>query len=123
MKIYLNLLALILLLHISACQRDEEKAFLKGTYTHSAKGEFSIADDTLIVEPAEGNYFLIHRRTGYNLINNGQLGKRAYETEEWNTIYDQASKTLTEIRKGRLITIYPDSGYIRVGKRKFIKKK
>jgi hypothetical protein len=122
MKIYLNLLALILLLHIAACQGDQEKAFLKGTYTHSARGEFSVADDTLIVEPAEGNNFLIHRHTGYNLINDGKLGKRAYEKEEWIAIYDDASKTLTEIRKGRLITIYPDSGYIQVGKRKFIKK-
>ncbi len=122
MKIYLNLLALVLLLHISACQADKEKSFLKGTYTHSARGEFSIADDTLVVEPAEGNNFLIHRCTGYNLIHNGQLGKRQYEKEEWNTIYDDASKTLTEIRKGRLITIYPDSGYLKVGKRKFIKK-
>jgi hypothetical protein len=122
MKIYLNLLALIVLLHFSACQRDKERAFLKGTYTKSTKGEFSIADDTLVVEPAENNNFLIHRRTGFNRINDGQLGKREYEKEEWDAIYDESTKTLTETRKGRLITIHPDSGYLKLGKGKFIKK-
>lgn len=122
MKIYLNLLALSILLQLSACQEDKEKAFLEGIYIHSAKGEFSIADDSLIVEPAEGNNFLIHRRTGYNRINDGQLGKREYEREEWNTIYNSESKTLTETRKGRLIGIFPDSGYLKLGKGKYIKK-
>ncbi len=122
MKHYLNLLALLVLLNLSACQNDKEKAFLKGTFTTSAKGEFSVADDTLIVEPAEGNNFIIHRRTGYNRIENGKLGKREYSKEEWNTIYDEASKTLFETRKGRLITIFPDSGYLKLGKGMFIKK-
>jgi hypothetical protein len=122
MKIYLNLLVLFMLLNFSACQRDKEKSFLKGTYTNSAKGEFSVADDTLVVEPAENNNFLIHRRTGFNVINEGQLGKRQYEKEEWDAIYDESTKTLTETRKGKLITIYPDSGCLKVGKRKYIKK-
>lgn len=122
MKIYLNLLALIMLLYFSACQHDKEKAFLKGTYIKSTKGEFNIADDTLVVEPAENNNFLIHRRTGFNRINDGQLGKREYEKEEWDAIYDESTKTLTETRKGRLITIHPDSGYLKLGKGKYIKK-
>jgi len=121
MKIYRNLFALALLLQVCACQRDKNRAFLPGTYTNSATGEYSTADDTLVVEHAENNNFLIHRHTGFNRIDNGKLGKREYEKEEWNTIYDEGTKTLMETRKGRLITLYPDSGYLKVGKRKYIK--
>lgn len=122
MKTYFNLFTLVLLLACSACQRDKSKAFLQGTFTSSATGELSTADDTLIIEPAENNNVLLHRRTGYNLIRNGQLGKRQYEREEWNAIYDASTQTLMETRKGKLITLYPDSGYLQIGKRKYTKK-
>jgi hypothetical protein len=121
MKIYQFFLAAALLMHLAACNRDQNKEFLPGTYTNSAVGEFSKADDTLVIEASENNQFLIHRRTGFNLINNGKPGKRQHETEEWNAIYDDGSKTLTETKKGKLITVFPAAGYILIGKRKYTK--
>jgi len=120
MKNY-SLMLLGVAIACSACQRDSVREFLPGLYTNSAVGELSKADDTLVVESADVNNFLIHRKTGFNLIRNGKAGKRQHEREEWHAIYNEATKTLSETRKGKLITIYPDSGFIRIGKRKYTK--
>ncbi|RZJ91169.1 MAG: hypothetical protein EOO20_05930 [Chryseobacterium sp.] len=122
MKNYPLILAMVSLIQIAGCQTDHSRSFLPGIFINSAGGEFSKADDTLAVEAGEGNMFFIHRRTGFNLIQNGKTGKRQYEREEWKALYDEATKSLSEIRKGKLITIHPDSGYLLVGKRKYVKK-
>jgi hypothetical protein len=121
MKTYQFFLAAALLMQLTACHRDQTREFIPGTYTSSAIGEFSKANDTLVIEASENNQFLIHRRTGFNLINDGRVGKRQHETEEWNTLYDDGTKALTETRKGKVITIYPEAGYILIGKRKYTK--
>ncbi|MDQ0966852.1 hypothetical protein QFZ20_002255 [Flavobacterium sp. W4I14] len=107
---------------MTGCQVDKTREFMPGTYVNSAGGKYSQADDTLLIVPAQSNNYLIERRTGFNRIADGIKGKREYEKETWNATYDEGTKTLTEIRKGRLISIYPDAGYIQVGKRKYIKK-
>ncbi|WP_316800228.1 hypothetical protein [Pedobacter frigidisoli] len=122
MKIYQLTLAAACVLQLMGCQPDKSRSFLPGEYVNSVGGEFSKADDTLAVEASEGNVFLIHRRTGYHLIENGESGERQYEREEWKALYDEGTKSLTEIKKGKLITIYPDSGYLLIGKGKYIKK-
>jgi hypothetical protein len=122
MKTLKMMLMVLTVAFIAACHADPAREFLKGTFTHSASGELSKADDTLVIEPASSNNFLLHRRTGYNLIREGVIGKRQYEREEWQAVYDEGTKTLAELKKGKVITIYPDSGYILVGKRKYIKK-
>jgi len=121
MRIYQFFLAAGLLMQLGACKGDQAREFLPGTYTNSARGEYSQADDTLVVEAAESNQFLIYRRTGFNIIDAGKIGKRQYEREEWNAVYDEGTRTLTETRKGRLINIFPESGYILIGKRKYTK--
>ena len=107
---------------IAACHADPSREFLSGTFTSSATGEFSKADDTLVIEPAASNNFLLHRRTGYNLIREGVIGKRQHEREEWRAVYDESTRSLSELRKGKVITIYPDSGYLLIGRRKYTKK-
>ncbi|WP_316795077.1 hypothetical protein [Pedobacter agri] len=122
MKNYQLILVAVGLIQLMGCKTDNSRSFLPGTFVNSAGGEFSKADDTLALEQGEGNLFLIHRRTGFNLIENGKTGKRQYEREELKALYDESTKTLSEIKKGKLIIIYPDSGYLLVGKRKYVKK-
>lgn len=110
-----------MMLLLGACKEKKTTAFLPGTYVNAAIGELSQADDTLEIKSVGPTSFLIHRKTGFNLIRNGMLGKREYETELWNTVYDPTNQTLSETRRGKLITIFPDSGFIKVGKRKYIK--
>jgi hypothetical protein len=114
-------LCAVAVLFVTACTSDKTRSFIPGTYVNHAGGEYSVADDTLVIEPAESNNFLIHRKTGFNVITDGKKGKRQYETEQWNAIYDEATKTLTEIRNGKLLTFYPDANKLLVGKREYIK--
>ena len=112
---------LILVAFALGCKNDKVRAFLPGTYSNAAGGEYSRADDTLSFEPVQENEFRIHRRTGFNVIDNGKLGPRQYELEEWRAIYDEGTHTLTETRKGRLITVNPDADIVLVGRRKYLK--
>lgn len=121
MKMNQSIFGLSMLLLLGACGQRDAKSFLPGIYVNSAAGELSRADDTLEVLPPSGTNFTINRRTGFNLIRNGLLGKREHAKEVWTTIYDDATQMLTETTKGKVITIYPDSGFIRIGKRKYIK--
>ncbi|HEK19754.1 MAG TPA: hypothetical protein ENO28_04800 [Bacteroidetes bacterium] len=120
MKTLFHLCA-IAVLFITACTTDKTRDFIPGTYVNSAGSEFSVANDTLVIEPAESNNFSILRKTGFNVITDGKKGKRQHETEQWNAIYDDGTKVLTETRKGKLITFYPKAGTLKVGKREYKK--
>ena len=116
-SILIALLAIIL----AACNADKTREFIPGTYINTAEGEYSIAHDTLVIEPSESNSFYIQRKTGFRIIRDGKPGKLEYETEKWNTLYDEATKSLSETRKGKLITFYPDGNKLMVGKREYKK--
>jgi len=88
---------------------------LNGTYVNHAASEFSIADDTLIVEHVKDLNYLIHRRTGYFLLDDsGKPGKRVLEKEEWEVVYDEGSGTMTENRKGRVISFDREKGDLKL---------
>lgn len=110
------LLALSALI-FNACQNSPSTAELSGTYVNEASGEASIAHDTLVVEPAGGNTFLLHRKTGFQVLNADKPGKLQYETEEWMATCDPATGVLTETRKGKPITFQPDKHTLTVGHR------
>ena len=106
---------------IAACNSDKTRDFIPGIYVNSEGGKYSVANDTLVIEPSESNNFFIHRKTGFQRIRDGKPEKREYETEQWSAIYDEATKSLTETRKGKLITFYPETGRLMVGKREYKK--
>lgn len=121
MKKNIILFLLPAMVQFAGCERDTTKNFLSGTFINSATGAFSIAEDTLIIEAAQSNNFHITRRTGFNLIRKGKLGKRQYQMQRWQALYNEQSKALMETTKGRIMIIYPDSGYLMIGRRKYIK--
>lgn len=121
MKAIKTLLWLCSCLALASCQSDKVRDFMPGTYVNSAGGQFSIASDTLKVELVEGNNYQIFRRTGYNLIRDGKVGTREYETEQWNCAYSTATNSLNELRKGKIITFYPERGELGVGRRLYKK--
>lgn len=96
-----------------SCQ--QESAPVTGTYINHATSEFSIADDTLIVEHVKDLDYLIHRKTGYFLLDDsGRPGKQALEKEAWKAVYDQRSGTMTENSKGRVISFDGDKGVLKL---------
>jgi hypothetical protein len=103
-------------LSFNACKSSLSSGGIAGTYVNDAQSEASIAHDTLIVEQGRDNTYLLHRKTGFQLIVNGKPGKHMYETEEWTAVLDPKTSVLTESRKGKVIA-FPDSHSMTVGKR------
>jgi len=78
---------------------------ITGTYVNHASSEFSVADDTLIVEHDKDHNYLIHRTTKFQVIDEaGKKGRPQHETEEWKAVFDEGSQSMTENRKGRIIS-------------------
>ena len=118
----LNMLFAAVLLFVTACkQTTDTRSFIAGVYVNQSEGEYSIASDTLVIEASESNNYSIYRKTGFRRITDSMSGKREYEIEQWHAIYDEGTKTLTETKKGKLITFYPKANKLLVGKREYKK--
>lgn len=120
MKATIFLILLVAVL-TTACKTDKTRDFIPGTYVNHAEGEYSTVNDTLVIEPSESNNFCVHRKTAFQRLTDGKPGKKEYETEEWKAIYDEATKSLNETSKGKLITFYPETGRLMIGKREYTK--
>ena len=116
-----SILIAVIAVMTASCNSDRIRAFIPGTYVNSATGEFSTADDTLTIVPTDVDTYNIHRRTGFNRICDGRAGKREHEAEEWQAVYDKATKTLSETRMGKRITFHPESNTLRVGTKEYHK--
>jgi hypothetical protein len=115
--IKITLFGLVML--ISACNRVLEPNF-EGTYVNATGSEFSIAHDTLVVELDQGNEYLIHRKTGFRLLDEqGKPGKSQHESEEWMAVYDPREDVMTEKRHGKIITFNPEQREMTVVRRKY----
>ncbi|MEQ7801792.1 hypothetical protein ABDJ41_18500 [Pedobacter sp. ASV1-7] len=98
------LFVLVLALSIAGCSVGLEQN-IPGTYVNKASSEFSIAYDTLVVEHDKDLNYLIHRKTGFQLIDEkGRVGDLQLEREQWKAVYDEGSQSMTENRKGRVIS-------------------
>lgn len=92
----------------AGCHNQPQVA-LSGTYVNSAKSEFSIASDTLTIERAQNDNYLIHRKTGIRMLDeSGKPGKLIREAEEWKAVHEPGKKVMTENKKGRLIRFTAD---------------
>jgi hypothetical protein len=120
-----NLIILIVATAVlaSACTTDKVKSFIPGTYIDSATSEYSMVNDTLTIRQSESesNKYFINRKTAFQRISEGKAGKLEYETEQWIAIYDKASQILNETAKGKVITFYPETNRLMVGKREYRK--
>lgn len=116
-KIQFLIMALAAIL-LNACNGDNQS--IVGTYVNHAEGEFSITDDTLVVEHEQHQYYLVHRKTGFRIKDEaGKPGKLQQETEEWKAEYDAGSMSMTENRKARVISFDPDKGLLMLENSKY----
>lgn len=116
-----TILPVLLALMTAACNNDKTRSSIEGTYVNTGESEYSKVKDTLVIEESEGNTFLIHRKTGFQLIKDGKPGKEQYEKEEWKALYDEDKKVLTETSRGKIITPLPEANKLLVEKSEFIK--
>jgi hypothetical protein len=121
MKTIILSVCAVLMLLVSACDRDQVRSFIPGTYVNQAGSEFSKASDTLVIEAGSNNRYLIQRKTGFNRIRAGKVGKREYETEVWAAVYDEQTKILKETRRGKELVFDPSAGTLRISSRVYRK--
>lgn len=109
---------------LAACHHSVDTySFIPGTYVNHAEGEFSIAYDTLIIQPLsdQNSSYRILRKTGYQRIENNRPQAMQRETEEWMALYNDATKSMQETKRGKIITFYPEANRLMVGKREYLK--
>jgi hypothetical protein len=99
---------------LAACQSKSSKVqhFIDGIYVNHARGDMSIADDTLTFTHTGANHYLVTRRTGYRAIRNGKPLKKKYHEEKLEGTYDPANRVLNETTTGRVFRFDPDKGVL-----------
>lgn len=96
---------------------------LVGTYVNYAEGQYSLAYDTLLVQAldAGSNAYRIYRNTAFRRIENEKMMKLERRNQQWTAVFDEKTGTMLESQKGRVLSVYPDSGLIVIGSREYRK--
>lgn len=102
---------------------ERAQRFLPGTYVNYVEGQYSVAYDTLLIQSmdAGSNAYRIYRNTAFRRIENGKLMKLERRNQQWTGVFDEKTGTILESQKGRVLSVYPDSGLIVIGSREYRK--
>jgi hypothetical protein len=92
-----------------------------GTYVNHSEGEYSIADDTLSVSEFKEGQWKVERRTGFNLIREGVVARREFETEEWTLVYDEHLSAYRQLERGKIIRYDAEAKVLHIGNREYRK--
>ncbi|MCR8556945.1 hypothetical protein KXD93_04800 [Mucilaginibacter sp. BJC16-A38] len=86
------------------------KDFIPGTYISQAQSEFSVANDTLVIEAAKStdNLYLITRKTGYRRITNGKVQTVQHKVKHWTGEWDTQRQVLEVVQTGNTFVFQPD---------------
>lgn len=100
---------------IAACGNSKNPA-LSGVYVNKSQSEYSVATDTLIIEPVslENKLYSIERRAGYQKIRNSQKQPEQYKKETWQAIWNSNQQVLSEEEYGRQIRLSTDTPGVRL---------
>ena len=102
------MIAAILLLPACQSKNNQTEDFIPGTYVNAAKGEYAIANDTLIIKQVDANNYQITRRTTYQAIRDGKLLPKHSKVENLNAVWDSNKQELGELITGRVFRFDTD---------------
>jgi len=102
---------------------DAIQSFIPGTYSSHAEGEYSIADDTLVISKVsnKGNAYTIVRYISYQRIIEKKIQALEYKTEKLMAIYDEKDKVLYEQKYGKIISFAPEKNMLLLGSSEYKK--
>jgi hypothetical protein len=107
--------ALFLMLMFGACHcSDRLQVFVPGTYVNAVKGEFSVAEDTLVIVQVRGDNYDITRRTGFRSVRNGVLLPKHFQVRKLEGIYDVQAQVLRDVTNSRVLVFDADKGGLKV---------
>lgn len=118
-------LLISLLLFLSACKGrgDRTLAFIPGTYVSYARGDFSMAWDTMVIRELDDHngMYSILRKTAFQRIREGKLMPAEHDSEQWEAVYRPGHQILEVPGRGKIISLFADSGRITVGHKEYHK--
>ena len=102
------MVAAILLLAACQSKNKQTQDFIPGTYVNSAKGDYSIANDTLLIRSIDDTHYQITRRTTYQAIRNDKRLPAHHKEEKLNAVWDKDKQELDEPITGRIFRFDAD---------------
>lgn len=111
---------------LTACHNGSNsstKDFIPGTYVSQAGSDYSIANDTLVIEAGKNteNIYLITRKTGYRRITDGKLQPLQHQVKHWSGEWDEQKQILQIMQTGNFLLFYPDKGSLLNGSSEYWK--
>jgi len=115
MKATLKITAACLSL-LAACQNPSQKKqdFIPGTYVQKSKGEYGMADDTLIIKHSESSNYHITQRTTYQAIRDGKLLPKKHKVRDFDAAWDDTRQELDETTTGKVYHVDPEKDMLTI---------
>jgi hypothetical protein len=115
MKTYKFILLIAIALLAIACNHKDTA--ISGVYVVSTKNEYTILNDTLIIEAynLEAGVYQIEKRSGYELIRDGKILPKQFRQKSWQATFDKEKQLLSETAFGKQMYLNTDAGTLSFG--------
>jgi len=103
---------------LAACNsKTTSSDFIPGTYVNQAQSNYSVANDTLVIEAAKNteNIYLITRKTAYRRISDGKVGEPQYLRRQLTGTWDPVKQTLQVMQNETVIIFQPEQHKLLIG--------
>jgi hypothetical protein len=101
---------------ILACNAKTDSA-VSGVYVTAFKNEYTIANDTLIIEAynLETGTYKIERHSGFKRIRDRKVLPTEYKRENWTATFDKDKQVLQETQLGKQLYVNTHKGTLSFG--------
>jgi hypothetical protein len=101
---------------ILACNAKTDSA-VSGIYVTAFKNEYTIANDTLIIEAynLETGTYKVERRSGFKRVRDGKVLPKEFKRENWTATFDKDRQVLQETQLGKQLYLNTQKGTLSYG--------
>jgi hypothetical protein len=112
-KLLVGVAGLVMLI-MAACQGLVQRSWT-GVYVSVARGEYSVAEDTLTLSLEKDGSYSALRSTGFCPVRDGKLLAKRSRSERFTMVLDASGQQLSEPLNGRVYRLDASGGLV-VGK-------
>jgi hypothetical protein len=101
---------------ILACNAKTDSA-VSGIYVTAFKNEYTIANDTLIIEAynLETGTYKVARHSGFKRVRDGKVLPKEFKQENWTATFDKDRQVLQETQLGKQLYLNTQKGTLSYG--------